>query len=319
LKARAEVKKLTVLVSALALAGALFSFAATAGNEDGTSLSKRLLLLGAARADETLIAVGERGHILTSTKDSHWTRVLTARPGMLTAVTATSTALLAVGHDALILRSTDKGASWNPVFDTRQLAADDPGRDSPLLAVTCADELVCHAVGAYGLWLHSKDGGQNWTRDYVKEDDRNFYALLAEGSELLLAGEAGALMKSSDGGQEWVALLSPYVGTFFGLLRTPQKALLVFGLRGHIFRSVDDGESWTRIPVDVDTGLMGGRVLSDGRIVIVGAGGTVLISKDDGQSFVLHRQGHRKALSTAIESASGELLLLGEAGVMRME
>lgn len=299
----------------------LIAHLACAESSEPAPLAPQSLLTDVAAAGDALVAVGERGHVLRSADaGKSWQQVIVPTRALLTAVTFVDAQHgWAIGQNAIILATTDGGSNWTQQYETHDLPEDDGARDAPLLGIACIDASTCMASGAYGLLLKTTDGGAHWQRLYVKEDDRNFYAVrMLDAQHVILAGESGAFMQSVDGGNEWTAGSVPYDGSFFGFLALPDNSWLLYGLRGHVFRSADSGTSWQEISTGVDNGLMGGRVLADGRVVLVGAGGVVLTSTDNGQSFTLERQSNRAALAAVAAVPSG-LLLFGEKGVMPSE
>lgn len=272
-----------------------------------------LLMLDAVSLDQRLVLVGERGRIFFSDDGGHsWRPAATDNHATLTSVTRVDAqTLVAVGHDAVILVSRDRGESW-----TAKHA--DAEAEEPLLAVYFDETGRGMAVGAYGRFMLSDDAGESWDVTDVDELDLHFNALAGNGEVLILAGEAGTLLRSFDQGESWEMLDSPYEGSFFGALTMTDGSLLVFGMRGHVFRSEDAGDSW----VEVDTGgghasLFGGRVLSDGRVLLVGQSGVLLLSDDAGQSFKPLGGAKRLLRSSLIEVGAGEVLLLGEEGFER--
>lgn len=272
-----------------------------------------LLMLDALATGSRIVAAGERGSIFTSDDHGHsWQLVDSTSQATLTALARVDEqTLVAVGHDAVILRSTDDGASWTQVHA-------DAGAEEPLLAVHFDAYGNGLAVGAYGRFMTSADGGQSWQSNPVEGLDFHFNALAHTGSALIMAGEAGTLLRSFDGGESWETLESPYEGSFFGALSLRDAAVLVFGMRGHVFRSEDDGESWH----EIDTGggttsMFGGLVLSDGRVVLVGQSGAVLISADGGQRFEPLAGAQSLLRSSLVETGDGEVLLIGEEGFER--
>ena len=71
------------------------------------------LLLDMVEAGTVAIAVGERGTVLTSTDRSHWEQVAgVPTRATLTAVAAVGNKAWAVGHDGVILASSDAGQHW---------------------------------------------------------------------------------------------------------------------------------------------------------------------------------------------------------------
>src|SRR5690606_23903310 len=132
-------------------------------------LAKDALVLDLARSGSRTIAVGERGHVLYSDDGTTWTQS-SAVPlrSTLTAVAAIGDQAWAVGHDGVILHSADRGASWtiqrrDPHGQPAEgVDPDDPRQGAPLLDVYFVDAQHGFAIGAYSLFLHTRDGGQHW-------------------------------------------------------------------------------------------------------------------------------------------------------------
>jgi photosystem II stability/assembly factor-like uncharacterized protein len=274
-------------------------------------LADRSLILDAVALDDRLVAAGERGHILVSTDDGvTWRQVEAPTRAMLTAVAfADDRVGVAVGHDAVILRTTDGGDSWEMVYSA-------PEDEAPLFDVWFADADNGVAIGAYGSHLRTIDGGLTWEFEPIGDTDWHLHQIArADDGRLFMAAEAGMVYRSDDGGASWIELPSPYEGSYFGVLPLDGDTVLLFGLRGHLYRSEDAGETW----VELDTGtvamLTDGVRLSDGTIVIVGLGGTVLVSTDGGQSFSYSQQEGRRGISAVAETTDGRLVLVGEFGV----
>lgn len=277
----------------------------------GTGLENRLLLLDAEVLARRLIAVGERGFILTSDDNGrHWRVTPTVGGVTLTALARHGSQLWAVGHDATILKSTDRAATWRRVHYA-------PQQQRPLLDVLFIDDAHGFAVGAYGYFLQTNDGGEHWTARSIADDDRhhNAIAVLANGN-LMIAGEAGNLLRSTDAGKTWQALASPYAGSWLGILPVGKSGAVVFGLRGKLYRTDDAGAHWTAVASHTVATLMGGRVLADGAVAVVGQEGVVLTSTDQAHSFTLHPQPGNAALSTLLPDG-GTWRLFGEGGVTR--
>lgn len=276
--------------------------------------ASRLLVLDLATAGTRVVGVGERGVVLLS--DDGGQRWRTAR----SPTTATLTAVrfvdanvgLAVGHDAVILRTEDAGATWTQVHAA-------PDEQRPLLAVVFVDATHAIAAGAYGAWLDSRDGGRTWQPGEPFEGDRHLNALaLAADGTLIVAGESGFLARSTDAGRTFAPLATPYKGSFFGALTTPDGAWLVFGLRGNAFRSADAGATWTPVaPANATATLLGGTLLPGGGVVLVGREGAILESRDQGRSFTVHRSPDGKTLAAIRALPDGTRVLAGEGGAAR--
>ena len=276
---------------------------------------KTLFLLDGVRAGSRIIAAGERGHIFLSDDDgATWRRAKTPAQSTLTALYFHDAKHgWAVGHDAVILRSTDGGETWEQTHFA-------PDEQKPLLDVWFESETRGYAMGAYGSFYESTDGGKTWEpRKVLKDkDDMHINALArAADGKLFIAGEAGTLQRSPDAGRTWEALTSPYKGSFFGVLGSKDGGVLAFGLRGRIFRSADSGQTWAPVETGSQSSLMGGWVFEDRLVVLVGQDGTVLASRDDGKRFTAQKSASGKAIAAVVRSGSGELLLFGESGVSR--
>jgi photosystem II stability/assembly factor-like uncharacterized protein len=278
-------------------------------------LAERSLLLDAEAVGAAVVAVGERGHVLLSRDGGkHWMQAQAPTRAMLCAVEVVGEEhIWAVGHDATILCSTDGGRTWVSQFQA-------PEEEAPLLDVWFASTRRGLAVGAYGLFLVTADGGEHWNRQTITEDDPHFYCL-AEGPEgdLYLAGEFGTVLRSLDRGRTWYRLLTPYHGSLFGILPLPDGSVLVYGLRGNVYRSEDKGESWERIDTGTTASLLGGVRAGDGSVLLVGLSGTILVSGDNGRSFTSANRPDRRGVAAIVDLQSEGLLLLGEGGAARID
>ena len=275
-------------------------------------LASRSLMLDVAIADTgRLVAVGERGHVLVSDdQGSTWTQVSVPTRSMLTGVCLVGNDNgWAVGHDAVILRTKDGGDSWEQVYWA-------PEDEAPLFDVWFSNPREGFALGAYGSWFVTEDGGSNWIFEAISDDDSHLHKVSeAEDGRLFLAAERGMLYRSDDGGVSWLELPSPYEGSFFGILPVSADEVLAFGLRGHLFRSEDAGQSWIAVETATTAMLTDGIALDDGTVLVVGLGGTVLVSTDRGRSFDLTTSGDRQGINAIVESAPGQLTMVGEFGV----
>ena len=299
---------------------------------------RSLLLDVAAVPGGGLVAVGERGHILRSPDGVSWQQAQgPARSGLTAVRFVDAKHGWAVGHDEVILATSDGGASW-------RLAHFAPERQQPLLAVCFADASHGLALGAFATIYATDDGGTSWTvREFaprplkaaapkgvlkrgatpsaaaMREDEGitqpHLNAIVRGGDgSLYVAAEAGHLYRSADGGTSWDELPSAYEGSFFGLVPLEGPHLLVFGLRGHLYRSDDSGQSWRVLQSHTKALLAGGTRLADGSVVIVGLAGTVLVSRDGGETFALHQEADRKGFA-AVAPAGDGVVIVGEAGV----
>ncbi len=208
------------------------------------------LLLDVEPRGNGFVAVGVRGHALTSEDGLTWTQAPVPVRATLTAVDFVDDKRgWAVGHAATILATTDGGKSWT-------LQNFEPSLETPFLDVVFTDANTGFAIGAYDLFYKTTDGGETWT-EYEPQLSMggwhlNSMVALDDGT-LVIAGETGLLSKSTDGGETWNLIEAPYSGTFFGIRQLGPQGLLLFGLRGHAFVT-DDVASLPVLPPDTDLG-----------------------------------------------------------------
>ncbi|GGO78915.1 hypothetical protein GCM10011348_11920 [Marinobacterium nitratireducens] len=328
-------------------------------------LAAHSLLLDIERVDGKLIAVGERGHIVTSTDEGgSWQQA-----PVPVRVTLTNTFFVddsygwTVGHDGVVLKTEDGGKSWRKLLDgnvanqimlehaqarladfeetydaapeeqreemegeleSRTYMADDAqaftneGPSRPFLDLWFKDRNEGIVVGAFGLILHTTDGGETWQAWFDRMENPTLFHLNAIkqiGDELYITAEAGTLFRSSDWGQSWEILDSPYDGSFFGITGNDQGRIIAYGLRGHAFQSEDWGDTWDTIDTGVDASFFSGTMLDDGSVVLVGAGGISLHLDADGNVIGTSRDSSRLPLSKVLESEDKGLLIAGPHGV----
>jgi photosystem II stability/assembly factor-like uncharacterized protein len=274
-----------------------FSAMLSANSSYQAPLVKESLLLDIAVGD-SIVIVGERGHILTGTSQQDLVQVSVPTRTTLTAVALSGDHAWVVGHDASIMHSSDAGQNWQTQLSMPEL-------DRPFLDVFFMDENNGVAVGAYGLFYRTIDGGVTWIKelhasvlpqddiDYLEsiKDDPAFYEeelsfilphfnrLSYTDGRLYMAGEAGMLAVSEDFGRSWRRFDLDYRGSFFDIQETENGQLFAVGLRGNIFLADNDSDEWNRLQTCVTTSLNSIVHGKNNNIYITGNNG-VLLSLD---------------------------------------
>ncbi len=302
--------------------------------------AQRSLLLDIAKTDTGFVAVGERGHIITSVDGESWQQSQTPTRSTLTTVSAQGANIWAAGHDGVILHSADSGKTWQSQrvqpwsADSQEIT-----NGSAILDTLFVDEKTGYAVGAYSLLLKTQDGGASWQALSVSaphaesaqavasnsgvfsdsdlalaaESDPHLNAITrTESGQLIVMGERGAGFRSNDDGASWQKIRLPYGGSMFGVISLGGEKILAFGLRGNVFESADAGSSWTKVNSGTDISLQGGTHADDGSVVLVGSNGSLFVRAPGQSAFSMrHVQlstGQSPAFSAIIANNTGYLL-----------
>lgn len=342
---------LTAVVLAITITSGAFGFQDVLDTPALKSmLAPKTLLNGVTRAGSRIVSVGWRGHIVYSDdQGKSWSQASVPVSSDLVAVHFPSPQKgWAVGHDGVVLHSSDGGTTWTKQFDGRaavrimmstttehgpkdfsggtearqrliedvkQLAQEGPSK--PFLDVWFDDEKTGFIVGTFNLIFHTVDGGKNWESWFDRTENPkrlHFYAVRRTGQDLFLGGEQGMVLKLDQRARRFRACNIPHKATFFGIIGKP-GTVTVFGLRGHAFRSQDGGHSWQKVSTKVQVGLTGATVAEDGRIILVSQEGNVLMSTDDGASFNPVKVARPIPASAVIALDKDTLLLAGLLGL----
>lgn len=312
-------------------------------------VSAMLMAVTRAGPGNRLVAVGERGIILTSDDNGiHWKQARVPVSVLLTGVRfASATKGWAVGHSGVVLRTEDGGATWSKQLDgiaaarivmqeARKKSASDPaaqrqladaerlvndGADKPFFDLYVENDNVALIVGAYGLMFRTEDGGKTWKswQDHIANTKgAHLYAIQSAGDTLYLAGEQGSFFVSTDKGSSFSEIKTPYVGSYFGVAVTSEESIVLFGLRGNSYWSEDGGKTWQASQVAVHASLNGATVLKSGVVVMVSQAGNLLRSTDGGHSFTPMPVPNPAPFVGLTEASDGSLILVGARGITRV-
>lgn len=301
--------------------------------------SKSLLLDITTVSSNKLAAVGQYGHILTSSDAVNWQQANVPVQTTLTGVYFFDELNgWAVGHDSTILNTQDGGQTW-------QIQQYKPELEKPLFDVVFQNSKHGIAIGAYGQFFRTQDGGATWVSEFhdellhpddveyleeLKLEDEEAYVdetasilphfnrVYMDGRTLYMVGEIGLIAKSNDFGKNWIKLDEIYHGSFFDVTRTHEGNLLIAGLRGNVYRSLRNGTPWKKSDTDT-TALINAIVMSDDeRLFLLGNAGVVLESQDDGLNFTAHNQANGKSIVSGVWYKN-QLVVVTEAGIARIK
>jgi photosystem II stability/assembly factor-like uncharacterized protein len=197
------------------------------------------------------------------------------------------------------------------------------GPSKPLMDIWFKNDLEGFAVGGFGYFFYTSDGGITWEDHASKVDNPDFLHLYAvngvAGDAVFIVGEEGNIFRSEDAGKTWKHLESPYTGGLFGVFGTSVKGqVYVFGLKGNTFESNTFGDTWQKVTHNLGTSLYGGMSLPDERLVFVGQNGTVLVCSKDAESCRVVPRRARSILSSGVLTGNDVILVVGMRGLARL-
>lgn len=292
-----------------------------------------------AQAGDVLVTVGARGLIATSTDGQHWQQSPSpVQSDLLAVVFPTPDDGWAVGHDGVILHSTDAGRSWEKQLDGRQAQAlftdyyaaleADPevldrlqsavalnygsGPTLPLLDVWFIDAQRGFAVGSFGTLVATRDGGRSWEPWLHRIDNPdllNLNAIRGVGDDLYIAAEQGVVFRLDQQAQQFVMTDTGYEGSFFGLLGVGDS-VIAYGLSGTAYRSDTQGQDWTPLHNPSGVSLTAGATLPEsGAFVLTNARGDLLLGNSRTDRLELKR-GESFARYTGIAAVDDDQLVI---------
>jgi photosystem II stability/assembly factor-like uncharacterized protein len=236
----------------------------------------------------------------------------------------------AVGYWGTILRSADRGETWERVPTPT---------DATLYAVSFADSRHGWAVGASGTLLRSEDGGRTWERvrveisdelgDPIPLDSPLFGVAATSATEAWAVGDFGGVLHTRNG-RQWRQVVIPAEDLadeniperIFNAVRfTDPMRGAITGEFGTLLRTADGGETWTGerqlAGAIEDIYLFDVAPASGGIALSTGVGGVTLRSADAGSQWAAIDSGTTAGLF-GVAIRNGRALLVGDRGVMRV-
>jgi len=243
-------------------------------------------ILAVAVVGKRIIGVGLRGLIVLSDNGgATWRQAQVPVQSDLTALSfPTQTRGWVVGHDGVILTTSDMGETWTKQYDgkiaatalpeyyQKRIAAGDANMQRyldqtrlnasvpaslPYLGVYFKNEQVGYVVGSFGSILMTQDGGKTWEPLLHQIDNEQFFNLndiQPIGSTLYIVGERGIIWKLDPIKQRFVSLPTGYRGSFFSIAGHGDM-LLAVGLGGTAFRSIGAGATWHQMKIGTSMNL----------------------------------------------------------------
>lgn len=254
-----------------------------------TGRPERKMLLDVARCGRQLLAVGEFGLIAASGDEGKtWRQIPAPTSVMLTAISCANERVgWAVGHDGVILATTDGGAHW-----TRQL--DGAAINQQVLDAARARRERIRAMGSQSqnnpeLLERAEDLLADAQAAVAAGPSRPLMSVRFVGAQTAFAaGSYGQLLRTFDAGKTWTYIgdrLPNPTGLHLNSIELGRNGeLYIAAEAGAIFRSRDQGQTWTRTDVGY-SGNLYGVVAAPAAIVAYGFRGHLFRSADGGTTW----------------------------------
>ncbi len=292
-----------------------------------TDRAHESLLLDITRVGSRLIAVGAHGHIVYSDDNGKsWDQSRTPSSVTLTAVYFSSaTKGWAVGHDGLILHSSDAGETWVKQFDgylanTAIVKGARENKDKAIAALQAAEdsgdateidnaEMFLENI-TYALEDAQYDQKSGSTKPFL---DVWFY----DANIGFAVGAYGMAFHTTDGGANWTDWSSHLDNNdrlhLNGIAMVGSRSLMVVGEQGLIIRSDDMGENWRSIPSPYEGSLFGINAEKDD-VLVFGLRGNLYHSVDGGIQWEKVYTNSEQTLMAGITKSNKTHALVGNGG-----
>jgi len=286
----------------------------------------RAALMDITRTGHRLVAVGERGLIIYSDDDGRkWTQATVPLRTTLTAICFSEPKNgWAVGHESVLLHSTDQGTTWKKVLDGYQINKMMVSAMKKVVAGLRQQLQAAAPADKSALQTRLEDAEVNLKGFVETEKEGPIQPLLAitfsTPQEGLLVGAFGIILRTHDGGKSWIPFLdrinNPMGYHFYGIARTKTR-MFIFGEAGGAYRSDDDGNHWQAFEAPYQGSYFGTLGDPEGNLIAgFGLRGNLVISYDNGDHWQLRKLGQGGALTGGARLSSKRFVLVGMAGVI---
>jgi len=174
-------------------------------------------------------------------------------------------------------------------------------------------------VGHDAVILHTLDGGERWTLQYIDEQGNTplFDVFFRDPLHGLAVGAYGRCLQTDNGGKLWQSCtISKEEDFHLNRLTATAAGLFIAAESGRIYRSQDQGKNWQALDSGYPGSLFGILELSDGRLMAYGLRGHVLLSSDSGEYWQPVPPVVQSLLTDAIQLPGGRIIISGTAGTL---
>ncbi|TKA89709.1 WD40/YVTN/BNR-like repeat-containing protein [Halopseudomonas bauzanensis] len=319
-------------------------------------LSRPQPAVAIAQAGGNLVSVGLRGLIMISSDGGNsWSPSTSPVASDLVQVHFRDELHgWAVGHDSVLLATTDGGKSWEVRLDGRSLvtllreyystaagideyeaesllgevdlalstSSDSDVMATPFLDVFINDNGEGFLLGAFGMLLHTIDDGmtwQPWIERTENERRMHLYSIDMHGEQAYISGEQGLVMRLDRGLGRFVRVETLYTGTFFGV-HVRDGLVMAYGLRGNLYVSRNEGLSWDRVDTQQQASLVDSLEDGPNHFILVSQRGELIrLDSRNLETARLEVPFSGEVSSAVILDGSRELMVTQFSGVRKID
>ncbi len=277
-------------------------------------------------ANESLLAVGERGHIVNWQSPSKYSQEVSPASLLLTDVIILSSgAKLAIGHDGVIISSPKDTHTWHKIFDGFKLIK--------LKIALLEKQITLAKKNIESLSDEDKIEDASFTLEdleFALEDAKNAEStgpnlpLLSvnqtKSDTIIATGAYGTLLISPDLGKTWKLsdnLLNNPDKYHLNSINSDNDNTYIVGEQGRAYASQDNGNSWQSINTPYNGSLFG--ILSQKNstsLIAFGLKGNYFISSDQGEHWQHYTSENRATLLGGHIKENGDVVLVGHGGTI---
>lgn len=295
-----------------------------------SKLAIKSVMTSLVKSHDGVIAMGERGHILTTDINNDWLQDKVPVSVTLTAATVLSDGTkVAVGHDSIILISPAKSNEWKKVFT---------GHDLLRLKTSYFKKEI---LALKNILTKTTDEGEKETLIYQLEDlnftiedienDQSFgpnkplLSIVSTLNDILFAtGAYGTLLTSTDKGLSWKLVedrLNNPDKFHLNSITSVNEQLYIVGENGLGFKSTNEGLAWTEMAMPYSGTLFGiisnaNVHIKETQLVAFGLKGNIMVSLDSGDSWSLQKNASSVSLLGGYITPSNQVYLVGHGGIV---
>ena len=295
-------------------------------------LAIKSLLNAVSRVDQRLVAVGSRGHILYSDDEGHsWEQSDVPVSSDLVAVNfPTPGKGWAVGHDGVVLHSTDGGATWVKQFDgctAAQVAASyylggsdcskchSEDQEKVLLLAGATDDATAQEEHSkrdippelmYSVQRLVEEGPDKPFLDVWFEDESTGY----------IVGVFNLIFRTSNGGKLWTPMFDRTENPMelhLTAIRRVGNDLYIAGEQGMVLKYDPVADKFIALETPYE-GTFFGLTGNADVLIAYGLRGNIYLSHDGGENWEKSESGIDASLTGATVMSDGRIVLVSTLG-----